>query len=197
MYKTNLLTLILLLVCIGISSTGILFGSDNFPVVEKDAQAQIVFKQAEKLLKSKLGMTFRCPMNIILVTGKELDDIMKNSPYRGSIVGIHKMENGVHKIYMMKDVSRDKFLSVLCHEMTHGWQRENGLEQDIKLIEGLAVWVEYKSLMWTGAYALAQNINQNLADPVYGVGFRFVQELEDKHREQGVLKAIKNYKTIP
>jgi hypothetical protein len=197
MQKSKLLQYFSLLLYLGISLTGVLFGSDKFLVVEKDAQAQVVFKQAEKLLSTKLNMTFRYPMQIILVTGKELDDIMKASPYRGSIVGIHKMEKGVHKIYMMKDVSKDKFLSTLCHEMTHGWQRENGLDQDIKLIEGLAVWVEYKSLMWTGAYALAQDINQNLADPIYGVGFRFVQELEDKHGEKGVLRAIKNYKMIP
>lgn len=173
------------------------FAEDLPSVINKDEDAQKILEKSKKTLSDKLGMKYRYPIVIKLVTGKELDQKAKNSPYKGAIVGMHRFEDGKHVLYMMKDVGKDEFYGTLCHEMAHGWQLENCPGQSVVLIEGLAMWVEYKCLMWDGAYMRARNLNRYTADPVYGVGYRYVQTLEDKYGENGVLPAIVKLKDIP
>ena len=172
--------------------------ADKIPaVIKTDEDGRIVLDKAMKTLNTKLGMSFKKPVVMKVVTGKELDEIARKSPYKGAIVGLHWFQNGKHHVYMMKDTGRDDFYGTLCHEMTHGWQIENCPGQTKVLKEGLAVWVEYKSLMWDGAYAKARSLNRNIADPIYGVGYRFIQTLEDKYGEKGVLDAVKKLRDIP
>jgi hypothetical protein len=183
-----------------ITLTGRLYAAqDRIPyVINKDEHAQKLFEKAKEVLDSKLGMKFHHQMDIKLVSGKELDEIVKDSPYRGNITGLHTFKNGRHIIYMMTDVGKDDFYGTLCHEMTHSWQIENcPPDQALVLSEGLAVWVEVKALYWDGAYSLVSQINQNLADPVYGVGYRYVQKIEDKYGEKNVLQVMKTLKNIP
>ena len=193
MVRVLLFTLTLFLVII----PGYLF-ADNIPmVINTDEDAEKVLEKAKKNLGEKLGMTFRKPVEMKLVTGKELDEIVKNSPYKGAVVGLHWFKDGKHNIYMMKNTGKDDFYGTVCHEMTHGWQAENCPGQSKVLVEGLAVWVEYKSLMWDGAYVKARALNRNIADPIYGVGYRYIQKLEDQYGESGVLEHVKKMKDIP
>lgn len=176
---------------------GYLF-ADNIPmVINTDEDAEKVLEKAKKILGEKLGMAFLKPVEMRLATGKELDEIAKNSPYKGAIVGLHSFRGGKHIIYMMKNTGRDDFYGTVCHEMTHGWQVENCPGQSRVLMEGLAVWVAYKALIWDGAYVKARSLNQNIADPVYGVGYRYIQKLEDQYGESGVLEQVKKMKEIP
>ncbi len=176
---------------------GYLFADDIPGVINTDEAAEKVLDKAKKILGEKLGMAFRNPVEMKLATGKELDEIAKDSPYKGAIVGLHSFKDGKHKIYMMKNTGRDDFYGTVCHEMTHGWQVENCPGQSRVLMEGLAVWVEYKALMWDGAYTKARSLNRNIADPVYGVGYRYIQKLEDQYGESGVLEQVKKIKDIP
>lgn len=192
-YKRISLTLIILI------SIGFLPAkADNIPVViENTEDGEKALEKSLDVLKEHLRMRFGLPVEVKVVTGSELDKLLPNSPYKGSIVGVYKFRDGRHMIYMMRGVHRDKFHGTLCHELTHAWQAENCPPQDIYLREGLAVWVQYKSLRWVGAYTMARNLNQYIADPVYGVGYRFVQKLEDKYGESGVLEEIRKYRRIP
>ena len=166
-------------------------------VIETDKDAGAMLQKARQTLKGRLNMQLNQPVDVRLVTGQELDSIMKNSSYRGNIVGIHTMEDGRHVVYMMRGMGRDQFFGTLCHELTHGWQAENCPNQELALREGLAVWVEYKCLYFDGAYTLANRLNNNIADPVYGVGYRFIQSLEKKFGQGEVLEQVKKLKRIP
>lgn len=176
---------------------GYLFADSIPQVINTDEDADKVLEKARKNLNEKLGMTFKYPVVMKLVTGKELDEIMAKSPYKGAIVGLHWFADGKHYIYMMKNTGKDDFYGTVCHEMTHGWQVETCPGQGKILKEGLAVWVEYKALMWDGAYVKARSLNQNIADPVYGVGYRYIQKLEDQYGESGVLEQVRKLKDIP
>ncbi|MFP4497148.1 MAG: hypothetical protein ACLFQV_02960 [Vulcanimicrobiota bacterium] len=165
-------------------------------VVETDKDAQIMLSRALDMLRNKLSMNFQRPIKVELKTGPELDAIASDSHYKGAIVGLHTMKNGVHMVYMMKDAGRDDFFGTICHELTHGWQAENCPGQSLILKEGTAVWVQQKCLLWDGAYIKANRLNQVIGDPVYGVGYRFVQELEDKVGETKVLAEVKKLKDI-
>lgn len=176
---------------------GYLFADKIPQIINTDEDAGKVLDKAKKILNEKLGMKFKYPVEMKLVTGKELDEIMANSPYKGAIVGIFRFAGGKHNIYMMKNTGKDDFYGTVCHEMTHAWQAENCPGQTIVLKEGLAVWVEYKALMWDGAYAKARSLNRNTADPIYGTGYRFIQTIEDKYGENNVLEQVKKLKDIP
>jgi len=171
---------------------------DDIPgIINTQEDARKVLDKAKRVLKQKLGMTFRYPVVVEMVTGRKLDELAKGSPYKGAIVGLYTFQKGKHHVYMMKDVARDSFYGSMCHEMTHGWQVENCPGQSIVLKEGLAVWVNYKVWIWDGAYTSARKLNQYIADPVYGVGYRFIQKLEDKYGEKSVLDVVKKLKNIP
>ncbi|MCE1247949.1 MAG: hypothetical protein LWY06_15000 [Firmicutes bacterium] len=172
---------------------------ENIPtIINSEDAANKVFEKAKNTLSSRLNMHFQLPMEIKLVSGKELDAMVKDSPYRGNVTGLHTFKNGRHVIYMMTNVGRDDFYGTMCHEMTHSWQLENcPPDQSLVLSEGLAVWVEMKVLYWDGAYYMVNQINQNFGDPIYGVGYRYMQKIEDKYGEKNVLQVVKNMRDIP
>lgn len=172
--------------------------ADGIPsVINRQADAEKVLTKARGVLKDKLGMTFRSPISIKLVTGRELDKLAEGSPYKGGIVGIHTFDKGRHVIYMMQDRGKDQFYGTLCHELTHAWQRENCPSQSDTLREGLAVWVEYKAYVWDGAYTQAKKLNSGMADPIYGTGYRFIQKVEDQYGEENVLDYVKTLRDVP
>ncbi|MCD4783615.1 MAG: basic secretory family protein [Candidatus Eremiobacteraeota bacterium] len=170
--------------------------ADDIPtIINKHEDAMKVFKKAKESLRSKLGMVFHRPFEIKLVTGKEMDKITKASPYHKNIIGLHRYRKGVNYIYMLDDVGKDRFYGTMCHEMTHGWQDENCPGQTRILREGLARWVEVKALQWSGAHTLARQIHRT-ADPIYGVGYKFILKVEDKYGEKGVLPYVLKLKDI-
>ena len=193
-YIYSFVLMILILLSCGAASAG----DSIHTIINSEESANKVFEKAKKTLSSRLNMNLHYPMEIKLVSGKELDEMIKGSPYSGNVTGLHTFKNGKHIMYMMTNVGKDDFYGTLCHEMTHSWQLENcPPDQSLVLSEGLAVWVEVKVLYWDGAYYMVNQINQNLGDPVYGVGYRFVQKVEDKYGEKNVLNAIKAMKDIP
>lgn len=165
-------------------------------VIGTDADARLVLDKALAVMRERLGMTLARPVQVKVVDGKELDAVVPESPYRGRVIGLHTMRDGRHMVYLMRDKGRDQVFGTMCHELTHGWQAENCPRQEPALQEGLAVWVEYKCLWWDGAYSLANRVH-GIADPVYGVGYRYILKLEDAHGEKGVLQQVKKIDRIP
>jgi len=186
MKKTMMImVLILMIIC----SSGLSFAQNKL-------SADDLLSKAQNFLASKFNMTFRYPIRVSFVAGVELDKILGDSPYKGGEVGLYKFTGGVNQVYLLKDYNYDLTYGCLCHELTHAWQKENCPNQSLTLKEGLAKWIEYKALYYDRAYTYANQINQYLADPVYGVGYRFIQKLEDKYGEAKVLSVVKGLKDI-
>lgn len=166
-------------------------------IISTDSEAQVLLIKAKAVLKEKLEMEINLPVIIKVVPAPELDSMIPESPYKGREVGIYKFEGTYHLIYLMKDFFVDLCYGTVAHELTHAWQQENCPDQSLALKEGLAVWIQYKTLQWDGAYYYANELNEYTQDPVYGQGYRFIQKLEDKLGEANVLTAVKKLKDIP
>lgn len=70
---------------------------------------------------------------------------------------------------------------VLVHELTHAWQFKHWPHHSPRtLVEGLAMWVEYQSLLAEGAIHAAR-ASERFGDEVYGLGFRIALSIEAKH----------------
>jgi hypothetical protein len=168
---------------------------DAYKVISTQADLDAITIQVRQLLITQFSMTFRLAVKGTLVSGARLDELY-GGVYRGAQIGLYKNQGTYHEIYIMIDMNKDSCLATLTHEMTHAWQAENcPAHQDILVKEGFARWVEYKTLQKTGAYIPAQNLREH-ADPVYGVGFKKMLELEDKLGEQALVQKVKTMKAI-
>eukprot|EP00884_Botryococcus_braunii_P008063 jgi/Botrbrau1/17258/Bobra.0015s0017.1 len=96
---------------------------------------------------------------------------------------------------------------VLAHEVLHAWMRLTGFPSCKPFVEeGLC---EFMAMTWlqqngpsqdTWAWEIARVAGQNLRenkDPVYGDGYRAVQEACRTHSLKEVLAAVKDKGTLP
>jgi hypothetical protein len=168
---------------------------DAYKVISTQADLDAVMVQVRQLLIAQFALTLRLPVKGTLVSGAKLDELYGGA-YRGAQIGLYRNKGTYHEIYIMIDMGKDNCLATLSHEMTHAWQMEScPANQDILVKEGFARWVEYKTLLKTGAYIPAQNLREQ-ADPVYGVGFKKMLELEDKLGEMGLVQKVKTMRTL-
>lgn len=169
--------------------------SAAYTIIENDGQFQPVFQQARALLASNFGISVNGPVRALLVDGAKLDALYSGA-YRGNQIGLYRRAGGVHEIYVMGDRDRDQVLGTSAHELVHAWQSEACRpDQDIVVKEGFALWIEYKLMDRTGAYALANQI-RNTADPVYGVGLKRMLDWEQQIGEKELIRRIRNVKTV-
>ena len=164
-------------------------------IINDPNQMEALIPKVKATLAKDFGIFIRIPVKCYLVKGEELDKVYSGT-YRGAEVGLHQYRNGRHEIYIMKGMSEDSFEATLAHELTHAWQVERCVpEQDKVVREGFARWIEYKYLDLIGAYVLANSVKRD-ADPVYGVGFKKMLELEDKVGAKNMLDKVKNIVSI-
>lgn len=163
--------------------------AQNLRIISTHADAQPVFREAVTSLEKYLELRINRTPQFKLVTSSELDNLAKGLERRLHI-GLYRWA-GSHNIYVMTDLNRDKFFGVAVHELTHAWQMENvPQDQDLVIREGFASWVAYKVLQMDGALIAASDIH-DMADPVYGVGFKLMIDLEKTLGEKGVVERMK------
>lgn len=155
---------------------------------QKDADA--LLSKIEDFVHGRFGMSVKSPVKVIIATGEQLDS-MYTGAYKGAESGLYKINGGVHCLYILTGMNKDAFMGCVAHEYTHAWQWENAPNnQDSILKEGFAKWIEYKYYQSAGAYTEANRV-MALADPVYGVGFKLMLNVEDKRGEKGVVEFAK------
>ena len=165
-------------------------------IINDSKQMDALIPKVKATLVKEFGIFITLPVDYHLLEGSEMDKIMNDGTYKGAEIGLHRFVNGRHEVYIMKGMNEDQFCSTLAHELTHAWQIERCVRnQDGVVKEGFARWVEYKYLDLIGAYALANSVKE-VADPVYGVGFRKMLDLEDKIGAKEMTNKIKTIVTI-
>lgn len=165
-------------------------------IINDSKQMDALIPKVKATLVKEFGIFIAITVDYHLVEGSEMDKIMNDSTYKGAEIGLHRFVNGRHEIYLMKGMSEDEFCATLAHELTHAWQIERCVRsQDMIVREGFAKWIEYKYLDLIGAYALANRMKE-VADPVYGVGFKKMLDLEDKVGTKEMPNKIKTIVTI-
>jgi hypothetical protein len=164
-------------------------------IIQTQQDFEALITEARQLLLVNFAIAVKLPVKGTLVSAQELDKLY-SGVYRGAQTGFYHFAGDHHEIYMMTDMDRDECLATTCHEMVHAWQTEMcPRDQDVVVREGFARWVEYKMLDKIGAYYRARNLAET-ADPVYGVGFKKMQELEDKLGEMGVVLKVRQIKKL-
>ena len=100
-----------------------------------------------------------------------------------------------YQIYYLRGVSLSDFIGAMSHEMTHAWEYENCPNSDTYIKEGLAQWIEWKTLTGLGFYKEASKVYENV-EPEYIKGFLFFKEMEKKYTPKEILKRVRNITTI-
>ena len=168
--------------------------ANNLRIIATHSDAQPVFSEAVTSLDKYLQLRLNTLPQFKLVTSNELDNLAKGLERRLHI-GLYRW-NGSHNVFIMSDLNRDKFFGVAVHELTHAWQMENApRDQDLVIREGFASWVAYKILQMDGALIAASDIH-DMADPVYGVGFKLMLDLEKTLGEKGVIERMKAMRRV-
>lgn len=163
--------------------------ADYLRIINTQSDAAPVFEEALMALSKHLDMRLNLKPGFKLVTPGELDQL-STALERRLHIGLYRW-NGYHNVYIMTDLNRDKFFGVSVHELTHAWQMENApKDQELVIKEGFASWVAYKILQMDGAYISANEIH-NMADPVYGVGFKLMLDLEKAYGANGLIEKMK------
>ncbi len=172
-------------------------GPDPYEKIKTQARADDILKDVLVQLNSFFKIRLRHPVQLHLVEAKVMDEIFKNSPYRGSQIGLYTgMENGRHQVYVMTGWNRDTFEGITTHELVHAWQDENGLRhQELAMVEGLAMWIESKYYDRIGAFQKSENVRET-ADPVYGVGVKAMLRLEDAVGAANVTSEVRKLRSI-
>lgn len=167
----------------------------DIKIIQTQQDFEALIPEARQLLMVNFAIAVRLPVKATLASAQELDRLY-SGVYRGAQTGFYHFAGDHHEIYMMTDMDRDDCLATTCHELVHAWQTEMcPRDQDVVVREGFARWVEYKILDKTGAYYRARNLAET-ADPVYGVGFKKMQEWEDQLGEMGVVIKVRKIKNL-
>jgi hypothetical protein len=192
-----LFTLLLLSFTTGVALARLGDPPNPYERIKDPAQAQQILTQVRADLQQMFGMIVSRPVDLHLVEGSEMDRLLSGNAYKGSEIGLyHDEPNGHHNISVMRDWSRDMCSGITAHEFTHAWQREHcPPNQDIVIKEGFARWVEAKYYDKIGAYAMVQRIRE-VADPVYGVGYKKMLEWESAYGVQGLVRLVQHISTV-
>lgn len=143
-----------------------------------------------------IGIRVKGKIQFHFVDSPALDAVWEGPRYVGVEPGMYKYKDGIHHIYILKNIDSDTFLGICGHEYAHAWQAENCPSgQDKILREGFARWCEIKTLEADGAYLLARKYRLS-ADWNYRAGYTILLRYEDKNGQQAVIDMVKTVKDI-
>lgn len=148
------------------------------------AELHGIVEMSRAWLVRRLGMTFgACPVEfehaaeIARMNGR----VFQPSPgYTPRPLGFYRKPlNGAQaSVFIEHGTPLDYLYGVVTHELVHAWQWENWPHEVARpLIEGLAMWVEYQSLLDAGAIHAARQ-PEMYGDETYGLGFRIALAVE-------------------
>lgn len=98
-------------------------------------------------------------------------------------------------IVLNAGLRRDEALMVLAHELGHAWHfssRPDVDEIEDFLAEGFAEWVSYHLTRRAGLTEFSYRIKTN-RDPLYGRGFQWFFELEERYGVGAVISVMLNW----
>lgn len=170
------------------------YGAD-FDLVNDKYKANLLKEKVEIYLRRNFGIQLRRPVIVELYSGNQLNlkgIIMELNGNLGSYYYENLGKSGIaHMIYLREGMSRKKFMSVLAHEMTHAFIREEKLMNcDRYLREGFARWVEYNFLLEAGLPEEAEKIKK-IKTYRHGKAVEKLFKLEKKVGKDRVMEIIR------
>lgn len=162
-------------------------------LVQDTVKGKLLQDQVRIFLAGRFSMVLRDPLVLGLFTDGEVNwnSLMyQMNGTMGRYQSTYLKGRRVHCVYVLKGLTQPRFKSILAHEYTHAFTREQGILKSNKLLrEGLARWIEYKVLLREGQAADARRISQSV-QWIYGKGLRRVLDLEDRVGEGRVVQEM-------
>ena len=158
-------------------------------------EAERIYAEITALMEKKLNLKLKTPVPIKMVSREEMKKVAgKNIKETDRLFGLFVSEKKKGYIYFLFGTPRHITLYALAHEFTHAWQNENAVkDQSDKISEGFAEWCAYKMLVEKDDREAAKLV-ENREDDVYGRGFRYFKNLEEKSSIASVVQHARYYK---
>ncbi|HEY3997604.1 MAG TPA: basic secretory protein-like protein [Candidatus Xenobia bacterium] len=164
-------------------------------VITDDAAAQALFKQAYAIM-AEMGLKIDRDILLNFRTRDELNT--ENAGHGGRTLelnGFYRAYNP-ESVWVVSGLTKSETIGVMVHELTHAWQSTESPQQDRKLTEGFARWVEYHTYLKIGDADTARTIQED-PDPDYGGGLRYLLDLEKKQGIPAVVQFARTQRDIP
>ncbi len=161
-----------------------------------DSAAKKLLAQIRKFIDTELYIKVKNPVVLELVR----DPASCHVPFVKNGIGkyhSHRMfYEKYHMIYIVSGLTRDKFSSVIAHELMHAFLYENGVFIDNQpMREAAARWAEYSFLILAGSKKEASKL-LSITRPEYGGELKKLLELEKKIGRKNIIRHIVSEKNI-
>ncbi|NDD29803.1 MAG: hypothetical protein EB084_16215 [Proteobacteria bacterium] len=155
-------------------------------VISSEEAANAVLARARAGMRA-VGLTLPRDIPLKFRTRDELNtENNANGGRTNELDGFYRPYNP-EEIWLVSGLSVPRTLGVLAHELTHAWQSENAPQQDRKLQEGFATWVQYHVLLNEG-YASEAAVLTRYGDDDYRGGLLALLALERERQMSGVVE---------
>lgn len=163
--------------------------------VNESLRARMFLEEVQKFLLEIFGIKISKPVLVELVDEGQCNLNSTYFMFSGTLgrYQYQKMgKNNVHLVYILKGLKKQRFKAILAHELSHAYERENGvLKHNKGMREGLARWIEYKMLVKEGEFKEAKKILK-IKHWAFGRGIKKFIELEKEMGERQLIEYIKN-----
>ncbi|MFP4499261.1 MAG: hypothetical protein ACLFQV_13715 [Vulcanimicrobiota bacterium] len=163
-------------------------------LVQDMTRAKVHLEDVKKYMAQKFEIELKSPVILELYSGEEYNLKGIIMELRGSLGRYHFENMGksgiAHMVYIKKGLDRNRFRTVLAHELAHAYLREKRLMNcDRFLREGFARWIEYKYLTELGEIEEANKI-KNIKTYQYGKLIEKFIEIENQFGEENVMESV-------
>jgi len=146
-----------------------------------------IFNETVRMLGRQFNMVLERPITFHFVASQDY------STLQDSVLGMHRMREGHHEIYILQGQDGDDYWAVSAHEFGHGFVAEYGKISSQLDNEGFATWMEFKMHMLRGARTIARSFidpEEFFRPEVYEKGLRKMIDLETRGGELGVFQYV-------
>lgn len=147
---------------------------------------QKILDQSAVFAQQAFGMTVAHALPLKIV--EDINLVRKDSgmPGSGTELGLFHWKGDQFTIYVLGGLPYELALETLMHEWTHAWFAEHASPQHPDWVqEGFCQWTASKILRENGYPASISRLRDRT--DLYGKGFRYVQEIEDKAGHAGAV----------
>jgi hypothetical protein len=172
----------------------------NANIVHSDAEAEAIFKDVERSLRSYFGMTFKNRIIGKMVKSSNFDSLTVRTSGLGSVTTVAKLDEGdrgEHIVYVLEGIDKNFFFEIAASEYTQAWLIENTSGGRSRTeYGGFMVWIAYKLAIKKGVKAYARAIYEGSESgwSYYissgNAAFRRLLEVEELRGERGVFLYI-------
>ncbi|WP_372369192.1 basic secretory protein-like protein [Candidatus Uabimicrobium sp. HlEnr_7] len=164
--------------------------------VQNPTAAKKILHRVVQFVEKKFNMKINLATELELVDALTLAKLRtKNTIKYGAsdrrALGLFVQRGNNYRVYIESLLPYSLCMGVLAHEYTHAWQADHFHKKpSLLILEGLAEWISYKTLIHYNYKTEAQRIEKQR--DIYGQGFRKIRNFEKKYGEKNILGKMTN-----